>query len=538
VTSYDYVIVGAGSAGCVLASRLSAADARVLLLEAGGSERRLTVRAPGAFPKQFQSAIDWNYLSEPEPGLHGRRLYLPRGKMLGGSSSMNAMLYVRGNRADYDRWASEHGAQGWSYDEVLPLFKRAEHHAEIHDAFHGTGGELYVSYRRWLSRYCESFLDSAVSLGAERNADYNGATQDGAGLFQVNVKNGKRWQAASAFLRPAMGRENLDVVTAALVRRVTIAGGRAVAVEYEHRGRPVTATCQREIIVTSGAYNSPKLLMLSGIGPAEHLREMGIEPAVDCPNVGQHLQEHPFQLLNWHCRGDQTLDDAAHPRYLLEWLAGRGKLTSTVAEAVWHWRSEPHLPAPDFQLYFAPVYFWEHGFRKTGAPAVTLGVCLVAPESRGSVRLRSADPADHPRIQVNLLSHAADTERILRGVEHVRRLAATGPLARLCGEELNPGAGIRSRDELVAWIRATCEHIYHPTSTCRMGPAEHGVVDAELRVYGVEGLRVADASIMPQITSGNTNAATYMIAERCADLLLGRLPSRADVGLAARAERK
>ncbi|MEX2196605.1 MAG: GMC family oxidoreductase N-terminal domain-containing protein [Thermoleophilaceae bacterium] len=519
---YDYIVVGAGSAGCVLANRLSADGSRVLLLEAGGSDRKLQVRAPAAFPAQFQTAVDWNYMSEPEPGLHHRRLFLPRGRMLGGSSSMNAMLYIRGNRADYDAWEHEFGADGWAYDDVLPAFRRSEHNAEIRDEFHGTGGEMHVTRKRWLSPHWERFVESAVAAGAERNDDFNGARQDGAGLLQTLTKGGRRWSAADGFLRPAAKRESVDVVTGALVRRVLLEGDRAVGVEYERRGRSQAPRAEREVILAAGTYGSPQLLMLSGIGPAAHLRETGIDCAVDSPAVGEHLQEHPLAFLNWRSNDPRTLDDAAHPKHLALWLAGgrRGKLSSTVAEAAWHWRSDDGLPAPDFQLLFAPVYFWEHGFRKTGAPAMTIGMSYIRPRSRGSVRLRSADAADHPRILNNMLGHDTEVGAYLRAIETVRRLAQTEPLAGLLGEELNPGDSIRTKDELTAWLRATCEHIYHPSCTCRIGAPGEGVVDAELRVHGVEGLRVADASVMPRVTSGNTHAPTVMIAERCAESVL------------------
>jgi choline dehydrogenase-like flavoprotein len=522
MSSYDYVVVGAGSAGCVLANRLSAGGARVLLLEAGGSDRKLAVRAPAAFPNQFQTAIDWNYLSEPEPGLYGRRLSLPRGKMLGGSSSMNAMIYIRGNRADYDAWASEHGATGWAYDDVLPLFKRSEHNAEIHDEYHGVGGEMHITRRRWVSALWEKFVAAAEALGAERNEDFNGARQDGAGLFQTTTKRGRRWSAADAFLRPALKRENLELITHALVRRIVVSGGRAVAVEYDRRGEAHIARADGEVVISAGGYGSPQLLMLSGIGPADHLREVGIEPLVDAPNVGAHLQEHPLAYLNWRSRDPDTLDDAAHPRHLLRWLAGhRGKLSSNVGEAGWHWRSDSTLPAPDFQMIFAPAYFYEHGFRKTGAPGLTVGLSYVGPVSRGSVRLRSADPVDHPRICNNMLREQAEVDAFMRAIETARELAATQPLASVAGEELNPSSSLRTSEELTSWLRATAEHTYHPACTCRIGSPEDGVVDAELRVHGVEGLRVADTSVMPHITSGNTHAPAVMIGEKCADLVLG-----------------
>jgi choline dehydrogenase len=532
--SYDYVIVGAGSAGCVLANRLSASGASVALLEAGGSDRKLTVRAPAAFPNQFQTAIDWNYLSEPEPALHGRRLYLPRGRMLGGSSSMNAMLYIRGNRADYDRWAAEHDATGWAYDDVLELFKRSERNGELSDQYHGTSGELRVTGKRWLSPHWEKFVESAIATGAERNDDFNGARQDGVGLLQTTTSGGRRWSAADAFLAPVRRRENLDIVTGALAHRITLSGERAVAIEYSRRGKPETAHAEREIVICAGAYGSPQLLMLSGIGPTAHLREVGIDPIVESPNVGEHLQEHPLAFINWHSRHPTTLDDAADPKYVALWLSTRrGKLSSTVAEAALHWRSDPSLEAPDFQILFAPVYFWEHGFRKTGTPAMTIGMSYIGPQSRGTVRLRTADATDHPRILNNLLSRPNEIDAFLRAIERVRTLAGTSPLSSLLGEELNPSSMLRTHDELVAWLRATCEHTYHPSCTCRIGTPEDGVVAADLRVHGVEGLRVADASVMPRVTSGNTHAPTVMIAERCAELMLGAARPTAPAAQAA-----
>ena len=534
MATFDYVIVGAGSAGCLLANRLCADGAHVLLLEAGGSDRRVEVKVPAAFPNQFQTGIDWNFMSEPEPGLFGRRLFIPRGKMLGGTSSMNAMLYVRGNRADYDGWASEYGASGWSYEEVLPYFKRHEANAEIRDHFHGTAGELHVTQKRWLSPHWERFIAAAQAIGIERNDDYNGASQDGASLFQTTTKGGRRWSAADAFLRPALKRKNLKVVSKALVHRILISQGRAVGVEYERGGKRESARAEREIVVGAGAYGSPQLLMLSGIGAADHLREVGIEPLVDSPNVGLNLQEHPAAFCNWHSNDPVTLDDATNPRYLMQWLWTRkGKLSSTVAEAVVHWRSESSLLAPDFQIYFGPVYFWEHGFRKTGMPAITMVAALQAPASRGEVRLRSANPADHPRIVNNLLTQDSEIDAMLRALELVEELASKSPLAGLLGERLNPGASVRDHKQQIAWLRATTEHFYHPAGSCRIGPPEDGVVDPELRVYGVDGLRVADASVMPRITSGNTNAPTYMIAERCAALMLGKSATAAPTPAAA-----
>jgi choline dehydrogenase len=523
--THDYVIIGAGSAGCVLANRLSAGGCSVLLLEAGGSDRKLPVKAPAAFPMQFQTPIDWCYSSEAEPGLFGRRLMLPRGKMVGGTSSMNAMFYVRGNRADYDAWAEQYGATGWSYAEVLPYFRRSEDNQDFNDRYHGSGGELHVSKDRWVSHHFEAFAAAAERLGIKRNPDYNGEAQDGVSEIQTTTKKGRRWSAADAFLRPALGRDNLKLLTGALVHRITLERGRATGVDYEREGKRERATTRCEVILAAGSYGSPQLLMLSGIGPADHLREVGVEAVVDAPGVGGNLQEHPFALFNWRSTDPVTLDDAAQPKHLARWVLTRtGKLTSVIGEGVIHWRSTDGLAAPDFQIYFAPVFFWQHGLSKSNQPCITLGCSLQAPESRGTVRLRSDKAADPPRILNNLLTADADVEAMLRGIDFVRELAQTAPLSGLLGERLNPGETIVERHQLVNWLRAECQHIYHPAGTCRIGPPGEGVVAPDLKLYGIEGLRVCDASVIPRITSGNTNAPTYMIAERGADLILGEQP--------------
>ena len=522
---YEYVIVGAGAAGCVLANRLSADGARVCLLESGGNDRHLGVKAPAAFPSLFQTARDWNLLSEPEPGLYGRRWYLPRGRMIGGSSSMNAMFYVRGHRSDFDRWVEDFGATGWSYDALLPLFKRSEQNEEIRDEYHGATGELNVTRKRWLSRYWQPFVEAAAATGIGRVDDYNGAVMEGASLLQTTTRKGRRHSTADAFLKPVRKRQNLTVQAKAHARRILIDNGRAIGVEHA-RG---TVRAGREVIVAAGAYGSPQLLMLSGVGPPKHLREHGLEVLVDNPNVGRHLQEHPMAFVNWRVTGD-TLDDAADPKYLAPWLMrGKGKLTSNIAEGVVHWRSDPSLPAPDFQIVQAPVYFWEHGFRKTGAPAVTIGASYLGPRSRGAVTLRSPDPSDHPRILNNALTSEGEVDAMLRALQLIREIASRPPLRDALEEELNPGTDIRTRDDLTKWLRATCEHEYHPSCTCRIGSPEEGVVDAELRVHGVEGLRVADASVQPRIVSANTQAITVAIAERCSDLVLAKAQQRSPV---------
>jgi choline dehydrogenase len=512
---HDYVIVGAGAAGCVLANRLSAGGARVCLLESGGSDWDLAVKAPARFPALYQTPRDWNLLSEPEPGLYGRRLSLQRGRMVGGSSSMNAMCYVRGHPTDFDRWVKEFDAKGWSYDELLPLFKRHEHNEELHDEYHGTHGELNVTRKRWLSRYWKPYVRAAAAAGVPCIDDYNGAEMEGAALLQLTVRNGRRHSAADAFLRPVRKRENLTVQTGAHVRRILLEDRRAVGVEHT-RG---TVRAEREVVLSAGAYHSPQLLMLSGIGPASQLKEHCIKTVIDNANVGQHLMDHRAAVVNWRVDGD-TLDDAADPKYLLPWLlAGKGKLSASLVEAVAHWRSDRSLHAPDFQLLLAPLYSWEHGFRRTGALGLSIIAVYLAPQSRGEVTLRPADPTDHPRVLNNMLQTESEVAAMLRAIDMVREIASQPPLRKLRGDELNPALPSK---ELPAWLRATCEHFYHPSCTCRIGSHKHGVVDAELRVHGVDGLRVADASVRPRIVSANTQAITLVIAERCADLLLGR----------------
>jgi choline dehydrogenase-like flavoprotein len=529
----DFVIVGAGSAGCVLAERLSAEGHAVLVLEAGGTDDDVLVQAPLLFAGLFQGPKDWNYDSEPEPGLHGRRVYLPRGKMLGGSSSMNAMFYIRGTREDYDGWAREHGATGWSYDEVLPYFKRSENNADIQDHFHGTEGPLRVTTQRWLSGHADAFIATAVDAGIEHNPDFNGATQAGVGLMQVNGHDGKRCSTADAFLRPAMTRGNVEVLTGATVHRVVLDGNRAVGVEFEHQGHVQTAVANAEVVLSAGAYNSPKLLMLSGIGPAAHLTEHGIPVAVDLPAVGANLQDHPFTLLHWTTSKPNTLADLADPRHMEQWTTDHtGMVTSNAGEAAIMWRSDPGLASPDFQIIFVPGWFWEHGFRQPATPGMSIGMSYNGPSSRGSVRLRSADPAAPPRIVSNLLGSQTELDAVIRAFDFVDELASRRPLADLFDEQVNPGPGV-DRSLIEPWIRAETQHMYHAACSVRIGAPGEGAVDAQLRVHGVEGLRVIDASVMPRITSGNTHAPTIMIGERGADLLLGRTTAEPTDALAA-----
>jgi choline dehydrogenase-like flavoprotein len=524
--TYDYVIVGAGSAGCVLAARLSEdAQRRVLVLEAGGDDNADEIKIPAAFATLFRTQYDWSFTTVEQKHVLGRRMEWPRGKVVGGSSSVNAMLYIRGNRLDYDTWRDVYGCAGWGFDDLLPYFKKAEDNARGASDYHGTGGPLRVEDLRSVHELSHAFVESAVAQGIKRNDDFNGAEQEGVGLFQVTQRGGRRWSAADAYLRPALGRPNVDLVTDALVTRVVVEGGRAVGVEYLAQGEPYVARCDGEVLLSGGTINSPQLLMLSGVGPAPHLREHGIAVESDLVGVGANLQDHLAAGALWRTRGTTSLHDHETIGQLLKWqLLKRGPLTSPVAEACAFLRTRPELPAPDLQYHVAPVAFLDNARSEPFGRGFTVGATLVSVASRGSLRLAGPDPRWYPTIDAGYLSEEEDLESLLAGVKLARDIALGGPLPKLLDEEFLPGSAVVTDDALRDAIRANAQSLYHPVGTCSMGTGDGSVVDQELRVRGVEGLRVIDASVMPTVPRGNTNAPTIAIAERGADLIRGRTP--------------
>ena len=516
----DYVIVGAGSAGCVLAERLSTRHS-VVLLEAGGAADALEVRVPAAFSKLFKTIRDWNYVTEEEPGAGGRSLYLPRGKMLGGSSSMNAMLYVRGRPSDYDGWA-EAGAEGWGWDQVRQVFIEMESNSRGHDDHHGDSGAVRVEDQRSPNPVTRAFIEAAIDAGIPANNDFNGASQEGVGLFQVTQRRGRRWSAADAFLGPALGRPTLTVMTGATATRILFESGRAVGVEYQDEDGIHQIIADREVIVSAGTFGSPQLLQLSGVGPADHLSRLGLRVEVDLPGVGANLQDHPVVPVMYDSLRGGTLDDAENTVEKLRWLLFRsGRLTSPVAEAGIFVRSDPDLAEPDLEFHFGAGAFESHGQKPYPGHAFTLGPVLVNPKSRGQVLVESLDPFRPPRIKVNCLTDVADVAALVSGIELARDIVSRSPLDPFRGVEKLPGPEVLGRDALVSYVRDKVELIYHPVGTCRMGSDEGAVVDAQLRVRGIEGLRVVDASVMPTVTSGNTNAPTMMIAEMASRMILG-----------------
>ena len=510
---YDYVIVGAGSAGCVLAGRLSEdPDVRVALLEAGGQDSRPEIAMPIAFPMLLKSSVDWDLYGEQEPGLGGRRLYLPRGKVLGGSGSINAMIYIRGNRADYDGWAAG-GAEGWSYDEVLPYFKRSEDNERGEDGYHGVGGPLSVSDSRAMSPLIETMLAASELAGLDYNPDFNGARQEGVGRFQVTQRNGRRHSTAAAFVHPVEDRPNLDVITDALALRILFEGTRAVGVEIARDGAVEEIRAGREVILSAGAYQSPVLLMISGIGPAEDLEPYGMAVRENLP-VGHNLQDHCMAQLNYETDEQSLFGAFAPENFALYESEGRGPLTSNIPEAAAFFHTREGLDGPDMQFHYAPSMFYDEGLTAPHGSGYCFGPVVIKPSSRGRVLLRAPLADSKPRVLCNFLTTEEDCLCMIAGVRKALEIAAQPPLHTIMRAPYSVPAG-DSDEQIMEWIRRASQSVYHPTSTCAIG----SVVDPQLCVYGVEGLRVADASVMPTITRGNTNAATIMIAEKAADLI-------------------
>ena len=526
-TMFDYIIIGGGSAGCVLAARLSEdPETTVVLLEAGPPDTSVLLHCPAGLALLAQTGgANWRFQTVAQPGLNGRRGYQPRGKVLGGSSSINAMIYARGHRADYDHWASE-GNAGWSFDDVLPYFKRAEHNERGADAFHGSGGPLNVKDLTSPNRFGPVFVQAAKQAGLRENPDFNGAEQEGVGMYQVTHKNGERLSAAKAYLTPHLARPNLQVITGAHARRILLERKRAVGVEFEHEGSVKQLRATREVLLCAGALQSPQILMLSGIGPHQHLLETGIATQHDLPGVGQHLHDHPDVVLVTHAPQltelfGISLAGVAHVvKGMFEWRKHRtGLLTTNFAEAGGFIKSSPDQAIPDLQLHFVIGKLVDHGRKTVLGHGYSCHVCLLNPRSRGSVRLASADPLAAPLIDPDFLGQREDMERLLRGFKIMRNILAQPALAGYSGKESAASADARSDLEIEHFIRDHADTIYHPAGTCRMGSGPLDVVDAELRVHGLQGLRVVDASIMPRLVGGNTNAPVVMIAEKAADMI-------------------
>ena len=520
----DYIVIGAGSAGSAVAGRLSEnPDASVVLLEAGGPDDSPFIHMPGGIIKLREIDVNWGYETVPQPNLKGRRLFWPRGKVLGGSSSINAMIYIRGHRADYDAWA-QLGNRGWGYDDVLPYFRKAERNETIAGPLHGSDGPLNVAELRSRNPLSEVFLRAAEQAGFKRNPDFNGAEQDGCGFYQVTQKGGKRWSASVAYLRPAAARPNLRIVTKALVTRILIEKGRATGVEYLKDGKLETVRADAEIVLCGGAINSPQTLMLSGIGPADHLKTHGIRPLVDLPGVGGNLQDHLNVNVIQKIASPITYDglDAPLPsiKVGLQYLLFKtGPVASNIAEAGGFGRSRAGVVSPDIQYHFLPVQVIDHARVKAEGHGITLHACALRPESSGRLRLASADPTAHPLIDPEYLKSGEDLRVLVAGLKRCRDIMAQSAFDPHRGAEYWPGAGRASDSELEEFVRETAETEYHPVGTCKMGADAMAVVDDALRVRGVERLRVADASIMPKLVSGNTNAPSIMIGEKAAAMI-------------------
>jgi choline dehydrogenase len=529
---HDYVIVGGGSAGCVVAARLAEDPGiRVLLLEAGPDADGIDeIRVPAAYSRLFGSQYDWNYVTLPQDRADARPVYWPRGKVLGGSSAIGAMIYIRGNRDDYDAWRGNYGCTGWGYNDLFPYFRRAEDNSRAESTYHGKGGPLPVQDLRHKSEHARLFIEAAVRRGALANDDFNGAQQEGVGFYQVTQRDGVRCSAADAYL--AHKPQNLTIVTNALVTGLVLEGGRAAGVTYRCNGRDETARAEAEVVLAAGAIGTPQLLMLSGIGPADHLREQGIYVIADMPAVGANLIDQPSVPVLWSTPGVKGLWESTRNRDFARWrITHKGPLTSNVAEAGGFARSDPRLSAPDLQWHVLPVAFREQGLADPARRAMTVLVTLVDVASRGRVKLASRDPRHRPVIDPDYLSDVRDLNALTVGVRMARDYGTAAPLAKICAAELTPGEEIRTDYEVRDFIRSTLVTAYRPAGTCAMGgdvarsaSGYDSVVDPLLRVRGVRGLRIVDASVMPTLPRGGAIAPVIAIAERAADLIAGRAP--------------
>ncbi len=524
---FDYVVIGGGSAGCVLAARLSEDPAvSVALLEAGPVDSSVLIHCPAGLALMAKvKGLNWGFETVPQTGLNGRRGYQPRGKVLGGSSSINAMVYIRGQAADYDGWAAE-GNPGWGFDDVLPYFKRSEHNTRGPDAWHGSGGPLQVQDLLQANRCSSLFIRAGQQAGHDLNPDFNGASQEGVGPFQVTHRHGERCSAAKGYLTPALGRPNLQVITGAQATQILFDGKRATGVEYLQQGTRHRVQARAEVLLSAGALQSPQLLMLSGVGPGAHLQAMGIPVLHDLPGVGQALHDHVdvVQVVDAPKATDLFglsligLRNAISG--MLEWRRHRsGTLTTNFAEAGGFIRSSPEQAAPDLQLHFVIGKLSNHGRTTVFGHGYSCHVCLLNPESRGSLKLASVDPLAAPLIDPAFLSTPSDLDRMVKGVKRMRQILSQPALVGLGGRESAISASARSDEQIADFVRQHADTIYHPVGSCRMGPGAMDVVDANLQVRGVQGLRVVDASIMPRIVAGNTNAPTIMIAEKASDLI-------------------
>jgi choline dehydrogenase len=522
--NYDYIIVGAGAAGCAVANRLSADGAtRVLLLEAGGKDWSPLIHMPVGFTKLTSPSVNWGYETVPQAQLNNREMWYPQGRTLGGSTSINAMIYIRGNREDYETWAKL-GNNEWGFDEVLPFFRKAEHNERLADRFHGTAGPMNVTEQVQHNELSKAFVRAAQELGLSYNSDFNGAVQDGVGYYDVTQRAARRESASTAYLRPARDRRNLTIQTHALGTSVIVENGRAIGLNYTRKGKPTKAYADREVILSGGSVNSPRLLLLSGIGPAEELRPLGIDVVHDLPGVGKNFHDHMDVYLTAETT-PVSYNESDRPLKAmsagLQYVMYRtGPITASVCEAGMFVRSSDEVSSPDIQMHCLPAYVIDHGRQRIKGHGMTINTCNLRPKSVGSVSLRSADPTTPPAIDPNFLADPYDWKISLEGFKWGREMMATQAYAPFVKKEHMPGAHVRTDAEIREYVRQWAKTDYHPVGSCKMGEDDMAVVDQQLRVRGLDGLRVIDASIMPTLISGNTQATSIMIGEKGAHHVL------------------